>query len=98
MATRQEKGGVRGGTRRKAAPLPGERPLRASDRDELLASFSTALEERDGPAAAHVVHELWMRNEPPANIERMLGMLWRAASESVPEWLPMRYVQWLPRV
>jgi hypothetical protein len=39
-----------------------------------------------------------MRNEPPMNIERMLGLLWRAASESVPEWLPMRYVAWLPLV
>jgi hypothetical protein len=28
----------------------------------------------------------------------MLGLLWRAASESVPEWLPMRYVAWLPLV
>ena len=98
MATDQEKGGIRRTSRRRAAPLPGERPLRASGRDELLERFSTALEERDGPAAAHVVHELWMRNEPPSNIERMLGMLWRAASESVPEWLPMRYVEWLPLV
>jgi hypothetical protein len=30
------------------------------------------------------------------NIERMLGLLWRAAPESVPDWLPMRYVEWLP--
>jgi hypothetical protein len=85
-------------TRRKAAPLPGEQPLRTSSRDELLARFLPALEQRDGSAAAHVVHELWMRNEPPNNIERMLGVLWRAASESVPEWLPMRYVEWLPLV
>jgi hypothetical protein len=33
-----------------------------------------------------------MRNEPPMNVERMLGMLWEAAPESVPEWLPMQYV------
>ena len=44
------------------------------------------------------MHELWMRHEPPMNVERMLGLLWRAASESVPEWLPMRYVEWLPLV
>ncbi len=98
MVTEQEKSRERRRTRRKAAPLPGERPLRASGRDELLARFATALEERDGSAAAHVVHELWMRSEPPTNIERMLGILWRAASESVPEWLPMRYVEWLPLV
>jgi hypothetical protein len=98
LASEQEKSKAGRRARRKAAPLPGERPLRASARDELLARFSTALEERDGSAAAHVVHELWMRNEPPTNIERMLGIVWRAASESVPEWLPMRYVDWLPLV
>jgi hypothetical protein len=85
-----------GRSRRKKASLPGERPLRGSARDSLLERFTAALEERDGIAGAHCVHELWMRNEPPMNIERMLGLLWRAASESVPDWLPMRYVAWLP--
>lgn len=84
--------------RRQPVPLPGDRPLRAMGRDELLARLSTALEERDGPTGAHAVHELWMRNEPPMNIERMLGLLWRAASESVPDWLPMRYVECLPLI
>jgi len=82
--------------RRPAVAKPAERPLRALPRDELLARFTTALEARDGAAGAHCVHELWMRHEPPMNIERMVGLLWRAASESVPEWLPMRYVEWLP--
>lgn len=81
---------------RKRSDAPGSRPLRAVGREELLARCKTALVERDGPAGAHCIHELWMRNEPPLNIERMLGLLWRAASESVPEWLPMRYVEWLP--
>jgi hypothetical protein len=85
-----------GRSRRKKASLPGERPLRGFARDSLLERFTAALEERDGIAGAHCVHELWMRNEPPMNIERMLGLLWRAASESVPDWLPMRYVAWLP--
>ena len=85
-----------GRSRRKKASLPGDRPLRSLPRDDLLERFTAALEERDGVAGAHCVHELWMRNEPPMNIERMLGLLWRAASESVPEWLPMRYVAWLP--
>ena len=75
---------------------PGSRPLRALARDELLARLEAAFGERDGVAAAHCIHELWMRNEPPLNIERMLGLLWRAAPECVPEWLPMRYVEWLP--
>ena len=85
-----------GRSRRKKALLPCDRPLRSLPRDELLERFTAALEERDGVAGAHCVHELWMRNEPPMNIERMLGLLWRAASESVPDWLPMRYVAWLP--
>jgi len=77
---------------------PAARPLRALGREALLARLETALQERDGAVGAHCIHELWMRHEPPMNIERMLGLLWRAASESVPEWLPMRYVEWLPRV
>lgn len=37
-----------------------------------------------------------MRNEPPMNVEAMLTRLWSAAADSVPDWLPMRYVEWLP--
>jgi hypothetical protein len=70
--------------------------LRPLGRQELVARLETAMLERDGMAGAHCIHELWMRNEPPMNVERLLGLLWRAASESVPEWLPMRYVEWLP--
>jgi hypothetical protein len=68
----------------------------ALERRALIEQFEAALVARDGPAGAHCVHESWMRNEPPMNVERMLGLLWRAASETVPEWLPMRYVSWLP--
>jgi hypothetical protein len=53
---------------------------------------------RDGLDGAHCIHELWMRNEPPINIEAMLTRLWNAAADSVPDWLPMRYVDWLPLV
>jgi hypothetical protein len=74
---------------------PSSRPLLALPRDEVLQRFEAALSDRDGAAGAHCVHELWMRNEPPMNVERMIGLLWRAAPESVPEWLPMRYVEWL---
>jgi len=76
--------------------LPGSRPLRPRSRDELLSQFEAALQDGDGTAGAHCIHELWMRHEPPMNVERMIGLLWRAAPESVPEWLPMRYVEWLP--
>jgi hypothetical protein len=37
-----------------------------------------------------------MRHEPPAAIEARLERLWVAAADSVPEWLPMRYIEWLP--
>ena len=32
------------------------------------------------------------------NIERALERLWARATESIPEWLPMRYIDWLPAV
>jgi hypothetical protein len=32
------------------------------------------------------------------NIELALGRLWERAAASVPEWLPMRYIDWLPTV
>ena len=52
----------------------------------------------DGEGGAHCIHEAWMRNEPPAGIELMLERLWAAAAGNVPEWLPMRYIAWLPLV
>ena len=48
--------------------------------------------------AAHCIHELWMRGEMSINIERALEKLWARAAESIPEWLPMRYIEWLPAV
>jgi hypothetical protein len=45
---------------------------------------------------AHCVHELWMRGEMSINIEHALERLWARAAMSVPEWLPMRYIDWLP--
>lgn len=83
-------------TRRSRAVTPAHRPLRASSRADLVGQFETALVERDAVTGAHCIHELWMRNELSMNIERMLGLLWRAAPEAVPEWLPMRHVEWLP--
>ena len=37
-----------------------------------------------------------MRGEIGSNVERALDRLWQAAGASVPEWLPMRHVEWLP--
>lgn len=82
--------------RRAHDDTPVSRPLRALARDAIVQQFAAALEAREGMAGAHCIHELWMRNEPPMNLERMIGLLWRAAPESVPDWLPMRHVPWLP--
>ncbi len=87
---------TRGRQRRRDVARPGDRPLRALGHEEVLERTAAALEAREGVAGAHCIHELWMRHEPPMNIERLLGLLWRAAPESVPEWLPMRYIEWLP--
>jgi hypothetical protein len=37
-----------------------------------------------------------MRGEFAATIESALDRLWKRASASIPDWLPMRYVSWLP--
>src|ERR1700704_2346630 len=37
-----------------------------------------------------------MRGAMSINIEAALEDLWRCAAPTVPEWLPMRYVEWLP--
>jgi hypothetical protein len=47
-------------------------------------------------AGAQVVHELWMRGEVGSNVDSALRQLWDAAAETIPEWLPMRHVHWLP--
>jgi hypothetical protein len=88
VATKRERQGQ--------AVEPASRPLRPLKREAVLEQFTAALAQRDGVAGAHCIHELWMRNEPPMNVERMLQQVWSAASESVPEWLPMRHVEWLP--
>jgi len=62
----------------------------------LWGEFAAALEARDGMAGAQVVHELWLRGEIGSNVERALQQLWDAAAATIPEWLPMRHVQWLP--
>ena len=63
---------------------------------ELAAEFERALAEGDGVAGAHCVHERWMRGEFAAQIETALDLLWKRAGVSIPDWLPMRYVSWLP--
>ena len=37
-----------------------------------------------------------MRGAMSFNIEQALEQLWACAAASIPEWLPMRYIDWLP--
>lgn len=76
--------------------LPAARPLRPLDDGALQQRLEAALAGGDGPQAAHCVHELWMRGAFPATVEAALQRLWASAADSVPEWMPMRYVDWLP--
>jgi hypothetical protein len=75
---------------------PADRPLRSVNRAELPDRFETALVARDGVAGAQCVHELWMRGEIGLNVEAMLARLWQHAAPTVPDWLPMRFIDWLP--
>jgi hypothetical protein len=77
---------------------PSMRPLRALAIADVRARFERALDSADGVDGAHCIHELWMRNEMALQVETMIGRLWERAAASIPEWLPMRYVEWLPRV
>ena len=79
-----------------AALAPTARPLAALRAAQIGAQFEAALERGDGPAGAHCIHELWMRGEFPTRIEAALAALWARAAASIPEWLPMRYIEWLP--
>lgn len=63
---------------------------------DLEAAFSRALAAGDGVAGAHCIHERWMRGQMAAGIEAALELLWQRAGASIPDWLPMRYVSWLP--
>ena len=65
-------------------------------RPEILGCLERSLAEGDGLKGAHCVHELWMRGEFASWIETALERLWERAAKTVPEWLPMRYVDWLP--
>jgi hypothetical protein len=65
-------------------------------REQVEARLRAALVAGEGTAGAHCIHELWMRGEFAANIEAALAALWHSAAPSIPDWLPMRYIEWLP--
>lgn len=75
---------------------PAARPLALASAAAVGARLEGALRAGEGAVGAHCIHELWMRGEFPARIEAALEALWRRAAPSVPEWLPMRYIDWLP--
>jgi hypothetical protein len=80
---------------RKQSPVAA--PTRSgASAQALWQSFAGALAARDGVTGAQAIHELWMRGEMGVNVERALEQLWQAAAATVPEWLPMRHVHWLP--
>jgi len=83
-------------TRTRPAVRPGDRPLRGLRRGEVTTRFERALAMADGVEGAHCVHELWMRGDIGLGVEAMLSRLWQSAACSVPDWLPMHFVDWLP--
>jgi hypothetical protein len=86
----------RGERRIDTALSPAARPLATATAAEIASLLEAALRSRDGALGAHCIHELWMRGEFAVRIEAALAALWRRAAASVPEWLPMRYIEWLP--
>jgi hypothetical protein len=78
--------------------VPTSRPLQTLTGRGLTTRLDTALAAGDGFSGAHCIHELWMRGEMSLNIERALAALWRRAAASIPDWLPMRYVDRLPEI
>src|SRR3954469_24680009 len=76
--------------------LPHQRPFRARSERDLAAEFERALAAGDGVAGAHCIHERWMRGDFAAHIEACRDRLWKRAARSIPDWLPMTYVSWLP--
>lgn len=105
MAHRRKRQGAAGSRRRlsaargwEAGAAPGERPLAVTSREALEAQLMRALQRADGACGAHCIHELWMRGEFAARIEAALDALWSRAASSIPEWLPMRHIEWLPQL
>ena len=83
---------------RAAAPSPAARPLAGLRRPQIERRLAAALQQGEGEAGAHCIHELWMRGEFALNIEAALAALWSRAAASIPDWLPMRHIEWLPSV
>jgi len=81
-----------------AAPhtAAARRPLRLVPSPVIRAQLALALAAADGTVGAHCIHELWMRRDLAINIDAALEQLWKRAAPSIPDWLPMRDIEWLP--
>lgn len=77
------------------AASPASRPLQAVAANALSTLLQRALLEGNGLLGAHCIHEHWMRDAPGPSIDAGLETLWKQAAASIPEWLPMRHVDWL---
>lgn len=75
---------------------PAARPLRRCSARQLREVLGAALADGDGLKGAHCVHEAWMRGEMAVSVEPALRALWDTAAATIPDWLPMNYVEWLP--
>jgi hypothetical protein len=77
---------------------PASRPLRSAAPPILAGTFERALAARDGQMGAHCIHEMWMRGDFSINVDAAINRLWERAADSIPDWLPMRHIEWLPAV
>ena len=77
---------------------PASRPLQRLSDAALRIEFERACANGDSLTGAHCIHELWMRGAMPLAVERDLARLWAGAPASIPDWLPMRYVDRLPEI
>jgi hypothetical protein len=75
---------------------PASRPLRLEPAESVRSRLALALDAADGAVGAHCIHELWMRRDLALNIDHALEELWKRAASSIPDWLPMRDIEWLP--
>jgi hypothetical protein len=83
------------GVRLTKRTTPASRPFRLTKVAALNQFMLAALQQGDGVLGAHCVHELWMRGEMAVNVEALLERLWKSCGATVPDWLPMRHIEWL---
>jgi hypothetical protein len=70
--------------------------MRLTGAAELRARLALACRNCDGLTGAHCIHELWMRGQLDAPIPKALQRSWQVGAGPLPDWLPMRHVDWLP--